>query len=382
VAFILKVCILLLYIINPKLEGFHMRIASLKGLAVLTACVGVGASASAQAINCNLVLDENLFDRRSLAVSERLISGMKSNVCSEEFTSHEQAKQYIREGGWELDVFGWFDNSLRDNKQEQTGNYSVQRSEFCANSVSDIARSFGSDYRQVSGKFALEAFEACVERTQSNVLYVTYLIPSVAPNNPSILQGDLVRVLLGEGEFPYEIRGFSTSPDEADIDCKLRTSQIPDDLATNPLRVDSSPAKFTCVRRDDIDTFIEITTTQGDFTVLFPSSETVRINELAALASRIVKLENNAVDLQKTVERRRFHAGVDRWINITNNDGVDISLSADICSLTSVDDNISQACLVRERDGSRWQYRTVAEGAESGAPNCEVACLTLDAQLR
>ena len=183
-----------------------------------------------QAIECSTIVDETLFNKKSVKVSELIIANMKADVCSKDFESRGAASSYMRDGGWNLDVFGYFDNSLVDSKQEETGSYEVTRSEFCNKSSSELTQTLGVDFLETNGEFAFDAFKQCVEETNSNVTALSYEF--VGGGAGQLIAGELSRFINGQQQnLPYELYGFAVTPASANVECTFLAEGIPDGLS-------------------------------------------------------------------------------------------------------------------------------------------------------
>ena len=212
----------------------------------------------------------------------------------------------MRDGGWNLDVIGYFDNSLVDSKQEETGSYEVTRSEFCNKSSSELTQTLGVDFLETNGEFAFDAFKQCVEETNSNVTALSYEF--VGGGAGQLIAGELSRFINGQQQnLPYELYGFAVTPASANVECTFLAEGIPDGLSRDtPVEIQETPAGFTCLRSDDVSIVLDIQTTQGSFRVISPSSAQVEQtkveqlqNELMALRS---ELSNTRIELEANLE--------------------------------------------------------------------------------
>lgn len=244
----------------------------------------------AQALSCEAVLQGNLVNTRSTNFSEVLISQMQSDVCTQTFSSKESVQDYMRSGGWSLNVFDLFDNSLTDSKSQSSGSYSVERTEFCDKSSADLARSFGANYMERNGQFVLRAFEHCVTTTNADILYLKYQLNDYGANQ--VITGDLVRDTgPRRSSLGYYIHGFSVTPADADVSCKITGQDISDDVSTsNPIPINSSPADLACSKGEDRTVSISIQTSEGAFRVISPSNEEdERLRDMRVLESQVAR---------------------------------------------------------------------------------------------
>lgn len=273
--------------------------------------------ALAQAIDCGQVLNNNLINTRSVSVSESIIANMKADICSSEFESSEQAQTYMRSGGWSLNVFGYFDNALTDNKSRGSSDYDVRRSDFCNKSASELSRSLGTEYEEANGQFALEAFERCVELRSADTIYVDYEL--IGSGQGQLVAGNINRFKAQDaGSLRYFLQGFSTTPQNAGVQCKFLSRPIPADVSVeNPVSVDATPAGFSCEKTEDKSVIIDIQTSEGSFRVVAPSSEAeeetaidVLRAEVSGLSSDIDELRDQNVELQTQIDQNRVLAVV------------------------------------------------------------------------
>lgn len=282
----------------------------MKYLAVSLALISASTSLHAQVIDCGRVLNEKLINVRSLSISEGIIARMKTDICNQEFESAESARSYMRSGGWNLNVFDYFDNSLEDNKSRSNSNYSVKSSEFCDKSASDLARSLGTNFRENNGQFVLEAYQQCVKSTNIDTLYMSYDL--IGSAETQLVSGRIHRAVpdSAASSLAYRVEGLSITPPNAGVTCQVLSQQIPGDLSTeNPIRVDSTPAAFSCAKSQDKSIIIDIQTSEGSFTIVAPSAVEEELRKVDELEQQIVSLNDELESLRGALSENQAQLG-------------------------------------------------------------------------
>ncbi|MDW3223433.1 MAG: hypothetical protein R8G34_11190 [Paracoccaceae bacterium] len=266
--------------------------------------------AQSQVIDCGQVLSEKVINTRSMELSERIIAGMKSDICNRTFDSKGQVTEKLRSGGWGLELFDIFDNSLVDTKQSSEGSYSVQRTRFCSQSTADLSRSLGSNYQERNGRFALQAFEACVQRTSASLAYLEYNLVGVGADQ--IVEAQIHRRVGGtQTNLSFDIQGISHLPETAGVSCKIASQPIPEGLSPEqPIKATSTPIAVSCARQTDVNTTTTVQTSLGSFTIVSPSkAEDARLREFEALSSELAVSQKKAVQLQDSLSDERKQVG-------------------------------------------------------------------------
>lgn len=274
-----------------------------------------------QPIDCGQVLNENFVNTTSTVVSEQIISKIQTDICNQTFLSQELASERLRSGGWSLDVFGYFENSLVDRTSRTATDYSVRNTEFCNKSSNQLVRSAGTNFLEVNGRFVLEAYESCVETAGGNRLFLTYETHGFG--NDSVIAGDLIRTLSNQGSFTYDILGFSVTPSNAGVSCVLGSGDNGTALLATPITtVDRSPVSISCSKSVDVTAVINIQTTEGDFKIVSPSTtEDERdlrmqdlIVDLEALEGAVATLSGADILREEAQqEAQRYASAVSVW---------------------------------------------------------------------
>lgn len=261
-----------------------------------------GGAVSAQVIDCATIVNNNVFNKRSTQLSEKLIENMQADICSQNFESARQASTYMRNGGWKLDVFGYFDNSLLDRKQQGSNSYSVKNSKFCNLSSSEFSKTLGSSFEEVNGKFAFDAFRECVRITSSDVMALSY--ETIGDGAGQLITGELVRYVSGRPTaLAYDIQGFGVTPRNAKVQCSVISQDIPENLSVNrPISVNVTHAPFACERVEDRTVVIDIQTSQGGFRVISPSSSENETTSLEELTREVGELSINLAELVQSTD--------------------------------------------------------------------------------
>ena len=268
-----------------------------KVLAAFIAIFALNSIAVAQVINCQSVLQDSLVDRRSSAVSEILISSMKNDICSRDFDTYEEAKSYMRSGGWDLEVFELFDNSLKDNKSTNASVYRVSDSQFCSSSASDLAQSFGANYLEINGRFVLEAYNQCIRDTGIDKTFIAFEL--IGSGDDQVIDAALYRVIGGNDttSLSYELESFSVVPSDAGVECQFQGQAVPEEL-TFPVTINATPARIACAKTEDRNVSILISTSEGDFSIpmqSMPDSEILTQNATLSVALQQAESELSEV---------------------------------------------------------------------------------------
>lgn len=274
------------------------------------------SAALSQVINCERVLNNNLINTKSTDRSETLIASFQTDLCNSTFQDRAQAQDKLRSGGWDLEVFDYFNNSLKDNKRESTGFYDIRRTDFCTKTSNEIARTFGSNYLEVNGRFVLEAYDKCTETMSRNSLYLDYeLIPL---GTIQILQGTLRRKVSGNNNtFPYTINGLGVRPKGSEISCDIGSRSFSQDESDRfELKVEESTVIISCEKPSTSPAYITIETSMGDFSIYAPSqndSEQAEIfdkvsSDLEKATSRIPELEFEIDRLNRELASKNIEA--------------------------------------------------------------------------
>ena len=267
----------------------------------------LGTPAVAQAIDCSAVLSRDLVNIRDISVSESIISNMQSDICSQEFESASQAQSRMRDGGWTLNVFGYFDNALVDSTNTGSSAYNVRNSEFCDKSASELSRSLGTDFLETNAQFVLQAYQECVRITEESGLWMTYEIVE----DGSALRGVLRRKASPNTPLGYEIEDLSISTtDSASVDCNLASNG--DEFSGDAIQarsVNAGTATFTCIKRGEGAAFVDLRTSIVEFPLYMPSETVNDHAEVDALRDRIVQLEASYGESQTELQELRAIAG-------------------------------------------------------------------------
>lgn len=265
-------------------------------------------SALSQALDCERVLDNSLINTKSTDRSETLIANIQNNLCNDAFTNRGQAQDKLRSGGWDLEVFDYFNNSLKDNKRVSTGSYDISRTEFCTSTSQQLARSLGSNYLERNGRFVLDAYAKCAEIANKNVLYLEYnMIPL---GDIEILEGTLHR-RVSSGELTYSIKGLSVTPKNSNISCRIGSRPVPQKQSEPQewLKIEASTAIVSCEKPAASPAYISIDTTAGGFSIhALPQDEAAEAAELEQLSTelkeayeRVAQLENDNSTLNSSL---------------------------------------------------------------------------------
>lgn len=203
----------------------------------------------------------------------------------------------MRSGGWSLEVFDFFDNSLTDNKEDSASSYSVRRSDFCNKSASDLSRSLGSNYLEVNGKFAIQAFEKCVSDTNADIVYMDYSL--IGNGEGQLISAALHRRVSGKASsLSYDIVGFDTTPSDT-ADCKIQSKDFADSLKKGEvIKISATPATISCVKNTDSTIKIDLVTSEGAFSIISPSNEERENKQLLELKAEVARLGDQLRDAE------------------------------------------------------------------------------------
>ncbi|MEL6171409.1 MAG: hypothetical protein AAFR02_05270, partial [Pseudomonadota bacterium] len=229
--------------------------------------------------DCSVVLSNNLINTKSSSSSEKIIASMQADICSKDFESVQSAREYLRSGGWSLDVFGYFDNALVDRKQTSASAYSVKNSEFCNKSAASFSQTMGSNYLETNGKFVLDSFNKCVRDVSQNIIYMDYRINN--SDELQVISGSIHRKVASGSSLDYQLDGIAVLPISDKVSCQVQNSMINVNNGNqDAMRISSTPASFSCIKPSDTVASIDIITSEGSFNIIAPAADDIEREEV------------------------------------------------------------------------------------------------------
>lgn len=256
----------------------HRFQASLLFSAFLSSAV---AAQEVAQVNCGIALRESAIDSTNVSVGIDLINDLKRDICDRSFESEEAAAQYARSGGVTFGMFDFFDFGVSDNKSRLRTNYNVKDSVFCSETARNIAAKSNIGFNERVGRFALQAFERCVELTQSSGLWMTYDVIE----RGRILRATMTRKSDATTPLSYNITDLDIQAlDGATVNCSIDQDRI---IEGEPINVNAGTARFTCVKEGDGAAVIDLRTDVTEFTLTMPSSATIHDDNVTERQSEV-----------------------------------------------------------------------------------------------
>lgn len=216
-------------------------------------------------VDCTAVLNADVLDRTEITQGVNIITRLREDICSKEFTSSGEARNYARSGGATFGMDGLFDFSINDAKDRGSSSYQISDSKFCSMSSQDLTNQSGLDFTNVVGQYALRAFESCVESTSRTGLWITYDVRErEGILTAQILRkvGDTSRLGLDISEVEIVVSGEGTN-----VECRLpgdviATSGI--DTFEVPVEVAGTVSSIPCTKTGDGGAAIIVRTSSSD----------------------------------------------------------------------------------------------------------------------
>ncbi len=258
-------------------------------LATSIIVLSFASSANSQQI-CDSVLNRDLVNVRSIEVSEAIIARMQADICSREHSSASAAQQYMRTGGWSLNVFGYFDNTLNDTKNRGSNSYQVEESEFCNQSAAYHSSNLSTNISEANAGLVLDAYTECIRLTQESGLWMTYELVE----DSRALRGTLRRRATPNTPLGYSIEEVSISTtDSANVQCNLIVNgEKLEGQALESRDIDAGTATFTCIKSGDGAAFVDLRTSIVDFPLYMPSDKAVARTKLDDLRDKLGRFED------------------------------------------------------------------------------------------
>lgn len=234
--------------------------------AVIATTIALSAGAQEPPVDCTAVLSSDVLDRTEVTQGINIITRLREDICSREFESATAAREYARSGGATFGMDGIFDFGINDAKNRTATNYTVSDSKFCSMSTRDIAGQAGLDFTNVVGKYALRAFESCVDATSQSGLWITYDVRELE----GILTASILRRLTGSAQ-PDDLAinevEIVVSGEGTNVECQLpgdviATSGI--DTFDVPIEVAGTVSSIPCTKTGPGGAAIIIRTSSGD----------------------------------------------------------------------------------------------------------------------
>lgn len=237
-----------------------------------------GSMALAQSDHCSDIFKYSAFNTSQISTSESILSSSKDVMCSRDFTRVEDIRTYARSGGWTLD-YGPLSNSLSDAKRTDNNRFSIQETEFCKSSTSDLNYKFGQQSNRVVTDNAVAAWSKCMDGDGRP--YLTYEVLK----RSSVAVGNIHRKAKS-GLTKFYVEGVSITPTGSAI-CRVGTKLIePALFGEDGLEITSIPTAIECSKTDGELGFVSVSvqTNHGSIgPMILPSREKIDLDLQEAL---------------------------------------------------------------------------------------------------
>ena len=226
-------------------------------LLVFSLCFSVAIFTYAQPDYCAIALTSKAFDRTTLSHASTTMYAVRDDICSREYSSVEQARSRARSAGFSA-VYNALPISGNAGSSSTGGSISIDESQFCRASSTDLETAFGLNYTNQVGTYALDAWRECVRTTRDSSLWVEYELFEQG----SIVAGDIIKTA-NTGELNSVITAV-TAPGRASnqIQCQIGESDRfnPQGVLDTPIEITTTRTAFSCVKQDDTGVVITIQT--------------------------------------------------------------------------------------------------------------------------
>lgn len=205
---------------------------------------------------CDIALNSGAFNTSDYSHNSRLFLAERDAVCQKEYDSKQEATTAARKSGGNIGYAG-FSFGASDAKQTSSGKWSLQSSEYCRSSASQLDSITSTTAKGQVADVALGAWLECVKLVETDRLFVAY---SPLENGRGIT-GTIHRRVSGGAV--GEIRGISGSDPSVPVTCQIGTTAVTSNEA-KILPIERANTSITCIKEPSKSVRISLITSVSD----------------------------------------------------------------------------------------------------------------------
>lgn len=255
---------------------------------------------------CDLALKSGAFNTNDYAQTANVMMQKKDEVCRSEFNSQGEAISSARKSGGSFG-YGGFTLGASDARQTASGKWSVADSKYCHAKAEELDSFTNTRVQQQVADIALEAWSDCINKVETNKLFVKYKLHPDGSGMTGTIIRNLRKGAIGK------ITGIMTSvgkSEENQVACKIGTTPIETDKLLD-IQIEKSDIAISCSKSKDKNVSIALTTSQEDTDwILLPSRteqvQSVTDNKIARTDSRITQTDSRVAQLEARLTTEKF----------------------------------------------------------------------------
>lgn len=264
-------------------------------VAVVGLCLSLRAHASDHGV-CDVALSSNAINKTDFEQTSRITYQKKEDLCRREYNSVQEFREEASASGFNLGYKG-LELGHSGGRKTGSGRLSFSEETFCQANQVDLSSEYQSKLSTSVADIALRAWQACIETTEKDALYIEY---ETAAGNSGVKGFINRRVVNGSTEFV--ITEMMVQPAKLANKVKCQVGHATVSLGKLNIKLTNTREGFACDKPPGADVGVSFGTNIGDLDwIRMPSEAAVEQKEIGVVSTKVQQLEQELLKVSENL---------------------------------------------------------------------------------